>query len=229
MKTAHLFSRLFVLISFIGVVPFLGNAQEKDEMPQYQTLFGTNISYGGYGSLMFGYTKVGDYDAFASGFRGAWIVGHSIALGIEGSGFISELTTGILPDEEYSYITGGYGGLLIEPILFAMKPLHVSLPVVMGAGAVVFESNNNTYPDYYSSYHNNYYHTDYDQFFVLEPGIELEFNLTRFFRLALGGKYRFTSDIELTSRNINNESLTILDNNDLNSYTFYLGLKFGKF
>jgi len=95
------------------LIPFLGSAQKDDSTQQFQTLFGDNISYGGYGALSIGYTKIGDNDAFISGVKGAWIVGHSIGIGFEGAGFISELTTGAIQNEDYSYLAGGYGGVLI--------------------------------------------------------------------------------------------------------------------
>jgi len=81
-----------------------------------------------------------------------------------------------------------------------------------------------------------YYHTDYDQFYLIQPGIEVELNITRFFRLAIGGNYRFTSDINLTTTDFNNTitdtddvPIQILDNNDLNSFTTYISFKFGRF
>ena len=50
--------------------------------------------------------------------------------------------------------------------------------------------------DYWGDpYHGNQY--AYDAFFVIEPAVELEFNLARFFRLAATVSYRYTSDINL--------------------------------
>jgi len=220
MKKVLFFARFFFLSILLGILPFYGKAQKGDSTQQYQTLFGDNMSYGGYGALSLGYTKIGDNDAFVSGVKGAWIVGHSIGIGFEGAGFISELTTGI------------DGGFLIEPIFFALKPIHFAVPIVFGGGAVAFESSN-----YYNQdYMYNNYHTDYDQFYMIQPGIEVELNITRFFRLAMGGNYRFTSDISLTTTDFNSpinnsddEIIQLLDNNDLNSYSVYLSFKFGKF
>jgi len=212
------------LIIFFGALPFLLNAQKADESDGYQTLFGNNVSYGGYGALTLGYTQLGNFDAFSPGIKGAWLIGHSIGIGIEGTGFISELTTGIIENEEYSFITGGYGGLMIEPILFGMKPIHVTLPLVIGAGAIVFESSENYSP----TYPNNQYHTDYDQFFIIKPGIEVEMNVTRFFRLAVGASYRFTNEVNLTT-NINGSDMVVLEKNDLNGLLVGLSFKFGKF
>jgi hypothetical protein len=54
---------------------------------------------------------------------------------------------------------------------------------------------------------------------VFEPGVELEFNVTRFFRTAAAVTYRFTSDVEITG----------MEQNVLKGLNFKLGFKFGKF
>ncbi len=224
METALNFLRKSAILMLLGILPFITKAQKETDTNKYRTLFGDNISYGGYGSLSMGYTKIGKYDAFTPGISGAWIIGHGFGLGFEGRGFITELSTGIIPDEDYSFITGGYGGLLIEPVLFGMQPVHVAIPILIGAGAIVFESSNNQYYNYPYSY----YHYDYDQFFVFQPGVEVELNLTRFFRLAVGVKYRLTSDVNLTTT-YNQQTIEILNKNDLNNMVFEMTFKFGRF
>lgn len=199
-------------------------AQKTETPPAYESLFGDQISYGGYGALTLGYTQLGEYSAFLPGIKGAWIIGHTLSLGFQGAGFISELTTGVIPGEEYSFIAGGCGGFLIEPILFGYKPVHVTLPIVIGAGALVYQSSENAYNYQTGSMHP----TDYDQFFMLQPGVEVELNITRFFRMALGASYRFTSDINLTTT-YNTETIVILDSKDLNKLVLGLSFKFGIF
>jgi hypothetical protein len=51
-------------------------------------------------------------------------------------------------------------------------------------------------------------------FFIVEPAVELEFNLARFFRTAATLSYRYTSDIDLLG----------MDENVLNG--LHLGLTF---
>ena len=41
------------------------------------------------------------------------------------------------------------------------------------------------------------YHDDFQAFFVLEPGIDLEINLVKLVKLGLGASYRYTSDVPL--------------------------------
>ena len=52
--------------------------------------------------------------------------------------------------------------------------------------------------DYYDPYEYwDGYVVSSTAFFVAEASVELEFNLVRFFRLAIFGSYRYTSDISL--------------------------------
>jgi len=196
------------------------NAQKDTEHQEYQTLFGNNISHGGYGGLSIGYTKIGVNNALYSGFKGAWIVGHGIGIGIAGNGLVTELAADLIPNQEYNYVSAGYGGLLVEPILFGLKPVHISMPIIIGSGAVVFDSGN------YNEMSNS--DVSWRQFFVVEPALEIEMNVTRFFRLAAGASYRFTSDTDMVVT-VLNESYTVVGKNDLNNYNVYLSFKFGKF
>ena len=68
-------------------------------------------------------------------------------------------------------------------------------------------------PGYYDGY------LDSDAFFVFEPGMEIELNIVSFFRIAIGGSYRYTSDINLIGH----------DPDLLRNFNAYFTLKFGKF
>jgi hypothetical protein len=91
--------------------------------------------------------------------------------------------------------------------------------VIIGAGGVSYfedyewEQDNPPPPEYYDT------NIDADAFFVLEPGLELELNITQIFRLAIGGSYRYTSNVSL----IDHEA------DVLRGFNGYFTLKFGKF
>jgi len=87
----------------------------------------------------------------------------------------------------------GYGGLLIEPIIAYRSPVHISLPILIGAGGCGYQTFTGMPQDF-----NPYsYHDDFQAFFVLEPGIDLEINLVKLVKLGLGASYRSTSDVPL--------------------------------
>lgn len=169
--------------------------KQKNNPDQVQTLFDPHSGSGGYGAFTIGYSKINDKDALLMGGRGEWVIGHGFGLGLGGYGFINDPTYDPIDDLNYS-LAGGYGGLIMEPILFGWYPVHMSFPILIGAGGV---ANTAYSADYYDPY--EYYDgwmVESTAFFVAEFTAELEFNLVRFFRLALFGSYRYTSDIQMT-------------------------------
>jgi len=215
-------SLIFLLMALV----FTNFAIAQEEKPQNEmrTLFGNNdkISHGGYGALLINYSQFDDKDVVLVGGRGGWIINHGITLGIGGYGFANQISYNdlTLGDQNYDkvFLSGGYGGLLVEPIIFPMKPVHISIPVLIGAGGAAyvneaFYNNQNNNQDW------NYYTIQSSAFFVLEPGIEIEFNVVKFMRIGLGGYYRYTSglNLEKTGEHI------------MDGFSAGLSLKFGKF
>ena len=182
---------LFFLI-FIGLGVLCASAQENND-DQISTIFSKNRSNGAYGALSFGYTQIDGKDAFLMGARGSWIIDHSFAIGFGGNGFVNNVNYNNWRDNDLDYnLAGGYGGLYLEPILMPRLPVHISIPVLFGVGAVaqVEDHEDWTYDDSRS-----------DVFLVFEPSVELEFNMTRHLRLAGTIGYRFTSKIEMIDTN----------------------------
>jgi hypothetical protein len=46
-------------------------------------------------------------------------------------------------------------------------------------------------------WNDNYNSEASDAFMVIEPGVEIELNVTHFFRFCIGGYYRYTSDVDI--------------------------------
>ena len=209
-----------LLICASLLIPALNAQNETDySNDEFKTLFGDrNVSHGGYGAFTINYSQIDGKDAMVMGARGAWVIGHSFALGFAGNGFINDYS--VNPDlagGRNVNLAGGYGGLLMEPIIFAKFPVHVSIPILVGAGGIAYTSTFNPYPYDYEDF--DLFVEDATGYSLVEPGIELEINVVRFFRLAIGGYYRFTSNISLydTSPDV------------LNGWSAGVTLKFGKF
>jgi hypothetical protein len=207
-----------LLIIAVSVLMFSGiSAQENQN--EYKTIFNSSnekISYGGYGAFNIGYTTIDDKGALIMGLRGAWVIGHNFAIGLAGNGFFNNFSK-TQNSNEY-YLGGGYGGFYFEPIIFPTSSIHVSFPILIGGGGVT------AIPQYYWDYDISPYNLDYDVYFVFEPAVELEFNVVKFFRLAVGASYRLTNGVIL-QYDLNNDVPT----NALNSFNFYMIFKFGKF
>lgn len=175
-----------------------------------KTIFGKTKSHGGYLGLSCDYTEINDNDGIMMGGQVGWIINHSLVIGVGGYGFISDQVD--YSSNSYPQISGGYGGLYFEGIALPKFPIHVSFPLLLGVGGVT------TYTNYYNDDW-SYYADDSDVFLVVEPGVNIELNMLKFFKLAFGAKYRYTS--ELYMPNINEEAL--------NGLSFGMTLKFGKF
>ncbi len=159
---------------------------------EVQTLFDPHSGTGGYGAFTIGYTQINGRDAILMGGRGEWIIGHGFGLGFGGYGFVNDPIYNTVDQLNYS-LAGGYGGLIVEPIIMGWFPVHNALPVLIGAGGVASTSYSTDWNDPYEYWDG--YLEDATVFFVAEGRVELEFNLVKFFRLAMFGGYRYATDI----------------------------------
>lgn len=209
-----------LLLIFILAISF-AKAQDSYQNNEIRTLFSKNQSNGGYGAFTMSYSKIGGYDALVTGGRGAFIFDHALAIGLGGYGFVNNLNydyhnPGSSSTLRNLSLAGGYGGFIIEPIIAGKSPVHLSFPILIGGGGVALVDMYNW--DYRGNPHPGYEY-DYDAFFVIEPAVELEFNMARFFRLAAAVSYRYTSDIQLQQT----------EKDALRGFNYGLTFKFGKF
>lgn len=207
MKRIILFFTLILMVT-AGFSQFEDDSIKPRRNDDMVTLVGKSKSVGGYGAISVAYSDMLNRDAIVFGARGTVVLSHIFALGLGGSGFVTDFDR--IGDGARSGYAGGYGGLVLEPIILPKLPVHISIPVLIGAGGVALTNYTDDIDDEADV-------IDSDAFLVVEPGIELEMNVTKFFRFAFGGYYRYTSDIEL----VQPESI--------NGFSFGISLKFGKF
>jgi len=140
---------------------------------------------------------------------------HSLGVGFGATGFINEFHYEPSVDMDV-FLTGGYGGIYIEPILFPKFPVHLSFPVLFGAGGISFISRDDSFNDNFIE--------DSKAFLLIEPAAELELNLTRFFRLSLGASYRLPTQFD-----VGLPGTYTIDVDALKSMSYTITFKFGKF
>ena len=161
-------------------------AQEQEE---YKSLFQPVSIRGGIGINAGVIGMQNDQMMMRTGASIAVIMNRSLAIGFTGTGFAGSQNI-ILDGDKHSTV-GGYGGLLIEPILMPNSPIHFSLPIALGVGQVQYFKDEYGYPywedAYYSSVEND--------FLFIEPGINAEVNLTSFMRFGIGASYVFTNTL----------------------------------
>lgn len=199
MKTG-IFSLLMAAMLIAGSVSAQQNYNENEEL--FKTVFGDQSNeVGGYISLGLGNTMINDNNAFLGQFRMAARLGHSFSIGIAGAGFsdwmygLNEDRPGLSP--QGYFVEGGYGGLLLEPVFAPKFPVHLSFPILIGAGGVAFTQDRENYDWEDWEYDSERFVLKSDAYFVIEPGVELEFNLARYLRMGAGVSYRFTSGVTM--------------------------------
>lgn len=107
----------------------------------------------------------------------------------------------------------GYGGLALEYTFFTNKKVHFTIPVMFGvAGIYIYEDNDDFFNNEWDEIENS-------AAMVIEPGVNVELNLFKFFRVDLGASYRLVSQSDLQ----------YLTDEDLTDFTVNVGFKFGFF
>lgn len=180
-----------------------------------ETLFNGTIHHsGGYGGPVVRFTEIGPHSELGvmAGGRGGWIINHQFIIGGGGYGLVTEHNpaaweTGFQNDYQ---MTVGYGGLFLGYTQNSDNLVHYTIETMIGWGGV----NYTRFDD--EEYENEY---NGDAFFVLEPGINLEVNVTRFFRLGLGATYRYIQGVDYHS----------LGDDDLSGLSGQIVFRFGSF
>ena len=182
---------------------------------EIRTLLGRNRTGGAYGSFTVGYSSIDNRNAVLVGGRLSWIASHCVGIGIGGTGFLNEYHYESSLDRQV-FLTGGYGGIYIEPIFLPRLPVHLSFPILLGAGGISYAS---TKPEL-----NDHIIEDSKAFLIIEPSAELELNVTKFFRLAFGASYRYP-----TPFNVGISGTPTAKAESLKGISYMVTFKFGKF
>jgi hypothetical protein len=177
-----------------------------------------------------GYSMFGSKSVFLPGMSMGMILNHHWAIGITGS-FIGD-PNGLHYNNIYydstaskmrgAYLEGGYGGLLLEYILLPNSRVHIAFPLMIGFGSMDYTRSYHHNDSIFANNSHNELRHDYisrDQFFVIEPGVRLEFNMIKHLRIGLGISYRYSPDFDLK-----NTSPDLL-----NQFTARLSFRLGKF
>jgi hypothetical protein len=216
-RFALLLASLFVIV--------VANAQHdtlksSDDM---NTVFGKGgkTTLGWFIGIDPGYTQFDNRDVWLGGLSVGMVINHNFTIGLSGRGWVNRqgMYYAHVTDTAGAYLEGCYGGLLLEYTLFPKSLIHVTFPVLIGAGSASYVTgkennewdgnNNNACKKTLCS----------DGFFVCEPGVRAELNILKFMRLNAGISYRYVGGLQLV-----NTSSTMMNN-----FTATVGLKFGKF
>ncbi len=142
------------------------------------------------------------------GFYGGALFNRNLLLGIAGGVNLTH------PTVNYGYF-GGIGQYLIYP----GNAVHLSGQLLLAYGTT------KDYEDPKSGLMDNFWNISGEIFFITEPGINLEINLTERVTFVTGLSYRKVKGIDSGNENV---SRTRLTDQDMNGFNLNIGLKFRK-
>ncbi|MBE9468201.1 MAG: hypothetical protein IMY72_07765 [Bacteroidetes bacterium] len=199
------------IIIFFGVILALG-AKAQDN--GYKSLFGNNFNVSGFGGPSMMLTNVSGEFAYMMGGGGAVLLNKTFFIGGYGYRLINRIEPN-LNDVVFPQQIGGqylqensidfdFGGIWTGIIIKGNKAIHPIVSCQFGWGNL--------------SLNNDYANID-DPVFVINPIIEIEANITRFFRMSIGGNYRIVQDVNFGE----------YKNSDFSGAGLFFGFKFGWF
>lgn len=216
--------RILIILSLIVLGLSSLHAQKyidtyDPEDDKIKSLLGKENDLNGFGAMDL---KVGDFideRALLMGAYGGFIINRKYLFGLAGYGFLTNVEfDGNVPGEteiKTLNLHGGYGGVLIGLTIAPRELIHISIPILLGAGAVEISDR-----DFFvNNPADSEFTVENSAFFVIEPGLELEFNITRYFRVGAGATYRHIAGTELV--NVADE--------DLRGFSGMMSFRFGRF
>src|SRR5690606_36102754 len=173
-----------------------------------------NVVHGVYAGFTTYFGEINSKNTYIMGFKLAYVANRKLEVGFAGGGlysrnYLSEFVN------EISDLIGGYGGIHIEPILFGKSKVSLGFPLFLGFGGAGFakddyrKGNQNGDPQF----------EDWDSFFLVEPGVNLLYNLSRYVQLEAGVRYRISTKLELDPNQIKS----------INGFSAGVGVKIGVF
>ena len=185
---------------------------------QQQTLFDGALESGGYGGPSVKVSTLRSETGVFVGGYGGWLINHQLMLGGGGYGLVTDHGASDEAMQYYGFtrrmsLDVSYGGGVIEYIIAPNNLVHGYVSVLVGAGNVSYREQMMNWDDSHNG-------RDYDAFFVVEPSVNLELNITTWMRLGLGAGYRYVSGVS---------DLRGITDNDLRGVWGGLTLKFGTF
>jgi hypothetical protein len=164
----------------------LGQEETGQDPPTLFKDTDNKIDHSGYAAISVGYLEIDGHDVLTLGGRAAWLIDHNIAIGLAGKGLLNTIyLDGYWPDDAGYYLVGGYGGLFIEPVIIPDWPVHIAMPFMFGGGWLTL----NEYV-WYSPF-------NWDSFFIIEQGLELELSMVKFLRIGFGVSYRYSTNLRM--------------------------------
>jgi len=213
----------FILIAVLAISNL--SAQEQDEM---RYLFGNkDFRISGFGAPITEFSSFDGNFAVSSGGGGAAIFDNKFFIGGYGMGMTTIHNYPNVYSEngnlqaDHLQVSFGHGGLWTGYNFMPNNPIHFVLSLKAGGGAASLINTEFDFEDIEQYY---------DYVGVLQPQIDVELNLLRWFKISFGAGYRYVMGIgDETYYNSDLEEVRYFDKNDFNSPYGSITFLFGGF
>ena len=159
---------------------------------QEQTIISGNVAVRAFGEPVAKYAWINEQSSLLAGGRGGVILNRRFVIGGAGYGLVNDVhgsPTGI--DGGPLRLQFGYGGGTLEYILMPDAAVHFSIAGLVGAGGTRWVERG------HNGFDNDHHEVGRsDAFFVFEPGLGVELNLTHGVRVNVGATYRLLNGVD---------------------------------
>ncbi len=208
-----------ILVLFIASCACTINAQDSKDNNYIEFNDRKNIVHGVYLGINTGYGQIKGKNTYIAGLKLAYVANRKFEIGLVVKGLYSDqnLSGIILSDgtELGPDLGAVYAGFHLEPIFFSKAKVNLSFPVVLGAGAAgagYFELDT-------AEEEEKERNSLFSSLYVVEPGVNVLYNISRYVQLEAGIKYRLSSKAVLTPNSFVR----------INGFSTSLGVKVGVF
>lgn len=203
---------VFIIVSLFGL---FAKAQDANQEEYITFNDRNNVVHGVYLGLEMGFGEIEGEDTFTTGLKLAYVANQQFEVGFLVRGLYSKQDVFNPQSGQKDDLFAAYAGFHFEPILFGKSRVSLSFPLFIGGGAAGYIDRELVMNDEDIDINED----DVDALFVVEPGLSVLFNISRFAQIEAGIKYRFSSEIELVESPVER----------INGFSTGLGLKLGIF
>jgi hypothetical protein len=199
----------------------MGYSQTENNEDEVNTLFGSSAKVTGWWiDLNNSYSKLNGQNAHMPGISGGVIMNNNLKIGFLGKSLTCHETYLQFDDiyDEPVYLVGGHGALYLEYSPIDKKVVHLSFPFIIGGGGAEYMSQD-LYPEIKDEGEIDYCRKQMSTspYWIVEPGANIEINVTGFMRLYGGYSYRWMMGLDLENTS----------SKAFNGSNFNFGIRFG--
>ncbi|MEO0123849.1 MAG: hypothetical protein ABIL69_07590 [candidate division WOR-3 bacterium] len=199
--------KIITIFLMILVTGFALKIETVPKQREDEVLIKGPVDRGGFGGLTIKFTELNDQFAMLMGVRGGVTFNRFLGIGGGLYGMVNRMEVNTNYPMRNFNMDFGYGGIILELIFGSRRLVHFGTHTLIGGGSVQYRL-----PAYEEPWYEDF-------FFVLEPSAEMTINITRVFRVDIGGSYRYIYGAELEG----------ISDRSLSGATGHITFKLGKF